>query len=78
MAEAEPASATQVPAAEEEKKHDVEYADEEAKNSVSITDIWKRSLIVNKEKNWKSSKLSKRPTKKKVLYQSLTRSSPLT
>ena len=29
------AAATEVPAAEEEKKHDVEYADEEAKGQVS-------------------------------------------
>ncbi len=31
----ETAAATQVPAAEEEKKHDVDYADDEAKGSVS-------------------------------------------
>ena len=36
MAEnADTAAATQVPAAEEEKKHDVDYADDEAKGSVS-------------------------------------------
>ncbi len=32
---ADTAAATQVPAAEEEKKHDVDYADDEAKGSVS-------------------------------------------
>ena len=39
MTEAESQAATQeqtqAPATEEEKKHDVEYADEEAKNAVS-------------------------------------------
>ena len=54
MAEAEPAAANQSPR-EEEKKHDVEYADEEAKNAVSIIGIWIRSLVVSKEKDWKIS-----------------------
>ncbi len=36
MAEnADTAAATQVPSTEEEKKHDVDYADDEAKGSVS-------------------------------------------
>lgn len=66
MAEAEPAAANQSPR-EEEKKHDVEYADEEAKNAVSIIGIWIRSLIVSKEKDWKISCFVIDPTKKKVV-----------
>ncbi len=42
----ETAAATQVPAAEEEKKHDVDYADDEAKGSVSAN---LRSTISNRK-----------------------------